>query len=78
MKAISLKIRDEIFEELERTVKEVHMSRNAYINKALEVFNKMNHRRKLGKQLRRESQLVAADSMEVLKEMEFLDPHLIE
>lgn len=78
MKAISLKIKDEIFEELEKEVKQVHMSRNAYINKALEVFNKLNRRRKLAKLLRRESKLVAANSMEVLREIEFIDPHLLE
>ena len=78
MKAISLKIKDEIFKEAEQMVKEAHVSRNAYINQAVDLYNQLNRRRKLRKQLRKESKLVMAESMKVLKEMELLDPHLIE
>ncbi len=78
MKAISLKIKDEIFEELEKVVKEIHMSRNAYINKALELYNKINRRQKTRRLLRKASLNVRGQSMEVLREMELLDPHLIE
>ena len=78
MKAISLKIKDDIFLDVEQMVKKINISRNAYINQALNCYNKMNQRRLLRKEFHRASKLVMADSMEVLKEMEFLDPHLLE
>ena len=78
MKAISLKIKDDIFEDLEKLVKEGHLSRNAYINKALELYNKINRKRKWREQLRKASKLVGAHSLEVLKEIENIDPHLLE
>lgn len=78
MKALSLKLKDEVFKDTEDLVKKINTTRNAYINQALELYNKFNRRRLLRKQLRKESKLVMAESMKVLKEMEFLDPHLIE
>ena len=78
MKVLSLKLKDEIFKEAEQMVQYTHVSRNAYINKAVDLYNQLNRRRKLRKQLRKESRLVMAESMKVLKEMELLDPHLIE
>ena len=78
MKAISLKIKDDIFEDLEKLVKEGHLSRNAYINKALEFYNKINRKRKWREQLRKSSKLVGADSLEFLREIENIDPHLLE
>ncbi|MBF0490387.1 MAG: hypothetical protein HQL15_07170 [Candidatus Omnitrophica bacterium] len=78
MKAISLKIREDIFEELEKTVKEVRMSRNAYINKAVDLFNKMNRKRRIRKLLRDASLKVRDQSLEFLRETEVMDEHLWE
>ena len=78
MKAISLKIKDDIFKDLEEVVKEAHLSRNAYINKALEFYNKINRKRKWRQQLRNASRLVGADSLALLREIEGIDPHLLE
>ena len=78
MKVLSLKLKDEIFKEAEQMVKEARVSRNAYINKAVELYNKINRRQKLRKAFRRASKLVRAESIKVLREMEGLDPHLIE
>jgi len=77
MKVLSLKLKDEIFEEAERMIKVVNISRNAYINEAIEFYNKLNQRKDLAKQLRKDSKLVREQSMQVLKEMELLDPHLM-
>ena len=41
MKAMSLKIREDILEEMDKTVREIKMSRNAYINKAVEFYTKV-------------------------------------
>ena len=78
MKVLSLKLKDEIFEDVERMVKSAKISRNAYINRAVELYNQFNRRHLLRKQFHRASKLVMVESMKVLKEMESLDPHLIE
>ncbi len=78
MKAISLKLKDEIFEEVEKMVKEIHVSRNAYINNALELYNKLHRKRKIRKLLKEASLNVGKQSMDILHEMEDLDPHLIQ
>ncbi|MBI3601463.1 MAG: hypothetical protein HY209_01000 [Candidatus Omnitrophica bacterium] len=78
MKAISLKIREDIFEELEKTVKEIRMSRNAYINNAVELYNKVNRKQKIRKQLRLESKMVAEESLKVAREFEGLDNHFLD
>ena len=43
---------------------------NAYINKALAFYNKVNRRRLLKKQLVKEVELARATSLEVLREFE--------
>ncbi len=70
MKVLSLKLKDEIFQEVEKVVQRLHMPRNAYINQALDFYNQMNKRQILKVQLARESRLVSASSLEVLKEFE--------
>ena len=77
MKVLSLKVKDEIFIEAEKMIREVNISRNAYINEAIELYNKLNRRKTLAKQFRKDSKLTSKASMKVLKEMELLDPHLI-
>ena len=78
MRMLSLKLSEEVLIETDKVVKEVKMSRNAYINEALRLFNAFNRRRMLKKVLHRESIRVRANSMEVLKEMEMLDDPLPE
>ena len=76
MKVMSLKLKEPIFEEVERIVKAIHVSRNSYINDALYFFNKLNERRLLRKKLARESKAVHEVSLEVLSEFEKLDDNL--
>ena len=73
MKVLSLKLREEIFKEVERVVKKIRVSRNAYINQALSYYNAVNRRKLLKSQLSRESAAVRASSLEVLREFERLD-----
>ena len=72
MKVLSLKLREDVFSEVERVVKKIRIPRNAYINQALLFYNKLNKRKLLRKQLEKESQAVQAVSLEVLAEMEKL------
>ena len=72
MHAMSLKIEDAILSDAERIVKRRKISRNAYINEAIKAYNALERRRELGEKLRFESGIVAADSLQMLKELEAL------
>ncbi len=70
MKLLSLKLDESVFEETEEITSMLHLARNRYINDALRAYNMLYKRRLLKKQLAEESRLTAADSMEVLHELE--------
>jgi metal-responsive CopG/Arc/MetJ family transcriptional regulator len=72
-KVLSLKLKDDIFQEIEEIVKKLKMPRNTYINEALSYFNLHNRRKLLQKQLEMESRRVQKNSMEVLEEFEQLE-----
>jgi predicted transcriptional regulator len=73
MKTVSLKIDDSIFGETEKILNRINKSRNRYINEALEFYNKIQRKQYLEKKLKKESELVKADSMSVLKDFEEID-----
>jgi hypothetical protein len=72
MKTVSLKIDESIFGETEKILFIMKKPRNRYINEAIEYYNKVQKRIILEKKLRKESEIVRLDSMEVLKEFEEL------
>jgi hypothetical protein len=72
MKTVSLKIDESIFGETEKILLIMKKPRNRYINEAIEYYNKVQKRMILEKKLRKESEIVRLDSMEVLKEFEEL------
>lgn len=76
MKVLSLKLKEDVFSDVENVLKEIHMPRNAYINRALLFYNKLNKRKLLRKKLEKESNAVHAVSLEVLAEMEKLEDNL--
>jgi hypothetical protein len=69
-KNLSVKLRDEIYEETEEVLGKINRPRNAYINEAVHFYNKLFTRRLLKERLAKESALVAGDSMAVLEEFE--------
>ncbi len=73
MKTISLKVADSIFGETEQIVSDINISRNRYINEAIEYYNKVQKRQILEMRLQAESKLVQKDSMAILKEFEQID-----
>ncbi len=73
MKTVSLKIDDAIFGETEKILVSIKKPRNRYINEAIEFYNKLQRKRILEKKLRKESKLVEADSIQVLKDFEEID-----
>lgn len=73
MKTVSLKIDDSIFGETEKILARIKKPRNRYINEALDYYNKFQRKQILEKILKRESDLVKADSMSALKDFEEID-----
>ncbi|GAB1448701.1 MAG: hypothetical protein L6Q78_14230 [Bacteroidia bacterium] len=74
MKTLSLKLDDDIFEEAEEITSKLNLARNRYINEAVRIYNRVNKKRLLKKQLEKESLLTSKNSLEVLHEFEkFLD-----
>lgn len=62
-----------IFSETENLVSILKKSRNRYINDAIDHYNKHQKRIMLEEQLKRESEIVHRDSMQVLKDFEGFD-----
>lgn len=73
MKTVSLKIDDSIFGETEKILARINKPRNRYINEAIEFYNKIQRKKILEKKLKKESGLVQADSMSILKDFEEID-----
>ena len=73
MKTVSLKIDDSIFGETEKILSRMKKPRNRYINEAIDYYNRLQRRLIIEKKLKKESELVKADSMSVLKEFEEID-----
>jgi len=77
-KTLSLKLKDEIFNETEDILEEINKPRNAYINDALGFYNKLMRRGLLKEQLKKESGIVSDLSMEVLHELELIEDEIPE
>lgn len=73
MKTVLLKIDESIFVETEKILSNIRIPRNRYINEALEHYNKIQKRQLLEQKLKKESELVKKDSMDILKDFEDLD-----
>lgn len=75
-KILSLKMRDDIYEETEVITKKMHISRNGYVNAAVAFYNKLKKRALLKNELAKESQMVRDNSLEVLETFEALEDEI--
>ena len=75
-KVLSLKLQEEVFRETEEILQRLRKPRNAYLNEAINLYNKLWKRRVLEEALVRDSTLVADDSIEVLEVFEQLQDEL--
>ena len=73
MKTLSLKIDDSIFGETENILSRIKMPRNRYINDAIDYYNKVQKRQILEQRLKRDSDLVKNESLNVLGDFEKAD-----
>jgi hypothetical protein len=77
-KVLTLKLKDEIFEAVEKVLKKEGIPRNRYINNAIDYYNKLNRRRILKTQYLTEAELVQDSSLEVLEEFEQFEENIPE
>ena len=77
-KALSLKLKDEVFREAEEILRQSKRPRNSYFNEAINFYNQLWKRKLLKRTLARESALVASDSLEVLHSFEEIEDKLAE
>jgi hypothetical protein len=73
MKTVSLKIEEAIFEETEKILSKIKKPRNRYINEAIAFYNKQQKRNMLEKRLKKESEMVQEESVNVLRDLESID-----
>jgi predicted transcriptional regulator len=73
MKTVSLKIDDSIFGETEKILSRIKIPRNRYINEAIEYYNRIQKRQLLEKWLKKESDMVKIESMNILRDFEIAD-----
>ena len=73
MKNLSLKLNEKTFDETEKILQKMQISRNRYINNALAFYNHLQKRKLLANKLAEESRLVQNESMKVLEEFERLN-----
>lgn len=77
-KAISLKLKDEVFRETEEIIRRNRQPRNAYFNEAIRLYNLLWKRKMIKKALAAESSLVAENSLDVLEVFERIEDQLVE
>jgi hypothetical protein len=70
MKNLSLKLDEDIFDDVERISGGLKVTRNRYINNAVSFYNQLQKRKSLAGKLAAESKLVQNESMKVLAEFE--------
>jgi hypothetical protein len=73
MKTVTFNIEDSIFEETETILSQMKTSRNTYINKALDYYNRLQKRMIMDEKLRNESDLAKADALHILEDFEGID-----
>lgn len=72
-KVISLKIEEKILQDADIMVSKLGISRNKYINEAIEAYSKAKKRAAMEEQIKKEVALIRESSMEVLAEFEALE-----
>ena len=72
-KALLLKLNDETFETVEKILRKVRLPRNAYINRAVDFYNRLQLRRVTAKKLKKEVALLKEDTRDFLKSFELLE-----
>ena len=75
-KTLSLRLKESIYLETEKIIHRIKVPRNTYINTAISHFNELHKRKILKQKLEKESKLLSAESMKILKDLELLDSEI--
>lgn len=70
MKTVLFKLDESAFEETEKILFQKKSTWNIYMNEALCNYNKYQKKLILGKKLKKESEMVKADCLKILKDFE--------
>jgi len=71
-KSLSVKMEESVLASADQMAKRMGTNRNAYINRAVCLMNKVGERARLREIFRRESRVVRSESLRVMKEFEAL------
>lgn len=77
MKTIRVKILDDVYQETEKMLEKVDKSRNDYMSDAIDFYNKYQRQLWLEKEFTSDTALAGEDSVEMARDLENLDPHLL-
>lgn len=72
-KALSLKLEDRIFNETESVIQKMRVPRNAYINRALDFYNRCQKRLLNKKRLKKDVALLKSDTKKWSEELALLE-----
>ncbi len=72
-KAVLLKLHDDTFATAEKVLRKIHLPRNAYINRAVDFYNRLQLRKLTAKKLKNEATLLKEDTRELLQSFELLE-----
>ena len=72
-KALLLKLNDETFQAVEKVVHKVGIARNAYLNRAVDFYNRLQLRRMTARKLKKEAAALKGDTREMLDSYELLE-----
>ncbi len=72
-KPLSLKLQEELFQDMEEIIKKNKTPRNRYINEAIRYYNQFNERKLLKLELKQESLVTAPESLRIMSEFEAIE-----
>jgi hypothetical protein len=72
-KLLSLKMDDRVFAETEAVLQKIKIPRNAYVNQAVDFYNRCQKRLLIKKKLKKDVQLLKKDTRDFLKSFELLE-----
>lgn len=72
-KLLSLKMDDRVFAETESVLRKIKIPRNAYVNQAVDFYNRCQKRLLVKKKLQKDVRLLKEDTREFLKSFELLE-----
>lgn len=64
---------DQVFEETEGILRKIRVPRNAYINQAVEFYNRCQKKLLLKKKFRKDVEILREDTKKFLKDFELLE-----